>query len=228
MPTELIANEFGKDYICTMLAKLIGIERHRITADGQGVTTLVAFHGCTLHCRYCLNPQCLNQDIICRCVTPEDLLEEVSVDSLYFIATGGGITFGGGEPLLNSAFIAEFCKITDPQWQINIETSLNAETALLKTVLPYIDHFYIDIKDMNPHIYKAYTSGSNSIVKQNLHLLASQISPEKITIRLPLIPEYNNESDIQNSIKELKQIGFINFDTLKYIRTSVNSYNKIW
>ena len=228
MPTELIANEFGKDYICTMLAKLIGIERHRITTDGQGVTTLVAFHGCTLHCRYCLNPQCLNQDIICRCHTPEDLLEEVSVDSLYFIATGGGITFGGGEPLLNSAFIAEFCKITDPQWQINIETSLNAETALLKTVLPYIDHFYIDIKDMNPHIYKAYTSGSNSIVKQNLHLLASQISPEKITIRLPLIPEYNNESDIQNSIKELKQIGFINFDTLKYIRTSVNSYNKIW
>lgn len=211
-----------------MLAKLIGIERHRITTDGQGVTTLVAFHGCTLHCRYCLNPQCLNQDIICRCHTPEDLLEEVSVDSLYFIATGGGITFGGGEPLLNSAFIAEFCKITDPQWQINIETSLNAETALLKTVLPYIDHFYIDIKDMNPHIYKAYTSGSNSIVKQNLHLLASQISPEKITIRLPLIPEYNNESDIQNSIKELKQIGFINFDTLKYIRTSVNSYNKIW
>ena len=228
MPTELIANEFGKDYICTMLAKLIGIERHRITTDGQGVTTLVAFHGCTLHCRYCLNPQCLNQDIVCRCVSPEDLLEEVSVDSLYFIATGGGITFGGGEPLLNSAFIAEFCKITDPQWQINIETSLNAETALLKTVLPYIDHFYIDIKDMNPHIYKAYTSGSNSIVKQNLHLLASQISPEKITIRLPLIPEYNNESDIQNSIKELKQIGFINFDTLKYIRTSVNSYNKIW
>lgn len=211
-----------------MLAKLIGIERHRITTDGQGVTTLVAFHGCTLHCRYCLNPQCLNQDIVCRCVSPEDLLEEVSVDNLYFIATGGGITFGGGEPLLNSAFIAEFCKITDPQWQINIETSLNAETALLKTVLPYIDHFYIDIKDMNPHIYKAYTSGSNSIVKQNLHLLASQISPEKITIRLPLIPEYNNESDIQNSIKELKQIGFINFDTLKYIRTSVNSYNKIW
>lgn len=206
-----------------MLAKLIGIERHRISTDGLGVTTLVAFHGCTLHCRYCLNPQCLNQDIICRCVTPDDLLEEVSVDSLYFVATGGGIAFGGGEPLLNSAFITEFSKIADPQWQINIETSLNAETALLKIVLPYIDHFYIDIKDMNPHIYKAYTSGSNSIVKQNLHLLASQISPEKTTIRLPLIPGFNNESDIQNSIKELKQMGFINFDTFKYIRTDTVS-----
>lgn len=125
--------------------------------------------------------------------------------------------------MLNSAFITEFSKIADPQWQINIETSLNAETALLKIVLPYIDHFYIDIKDMNPHIYKAYTSGSNSIVKQNLHLLASLISPEKTTIRLPLIPGFNNESDIQNSIKELRQMGFINFDTFKYIRTDTVS-----
>ncbi len=76
---------------------------------------------------------------------------------------------------------------------------------------------------MNPHIYKAYTSGSNSIVKQNLHLLASLISPEKTTIRLPLIPGFNNESDIQNSIKELRQMGFINFDTFKYIRTDTVS-----
>ena len=40
-------------------APLIGICRHRLTTDGTGVTTLVAFHGCPLHCQYCLNPQCL-------------------------------------------------------------------------------------------------------------------------------------------------------------------------
>lgn len=202
-----------------MLAKLIGIERHRITTDGQGVTTLVAFHGCTLHCRYCLNPQCLNQDIICRCHTPEDLLEEVSVDSLYFIATGGGITFGGGEPLLNSAFIAEFCKIANPQWRINIETSLNAGTHLLESILPCISHYYIDIKDMNPQIYNAYTTGFNGIVKRNLQLLASKVSLDNVTIRLPHIPGFNNESDIQESKKELEQMGFMNFDTFKYIST---------
>lgn len=205
-----------------MLAKLIGIERHRITTDGQGVTTLVAFHSCTLHCRYCLNPQCLNQDIVCRCVSPEDLLEEVSVDNLYFIATGGGITFGGGEPLLNSAFIAEFCKIANPQWRINIETSLNAGTHLLESILPCISHYYIDIKDMNPQIYNAYTTGFNGIVKRNLQLLASKVSLDNVTIRLPHIPGFNNESDILESKKELKQMGFVNFDTFEYVKTSSN------
>lgn len=205
-----------------MLAKLIGIKRHRITTDGQGVTTLVAFHSCTLHCRYCLNPQCLNQDIVCRCVSPEDLLEEVSVDSLYFIATGGGITFGGGEPLLNSAFIAEFCKIANPQWRINIETSLNAGTHLLESILPCISHYYIDIKDMNPQIYNAYTTGFNGIVKRNLQLLASKVSLDNVTIRMPHIPGFNNENDILESKKELKQMGFINFDTFEYVKTSSN------
>lgn len=40
-------------------AKVIGVARHRLATDGDGVTTLVAFHGCPLHCRYCLNPQSL-------------------------------------------------------------------------------------------------------------------------------------------------------------------------
>ena len=41
------------------LARIIGIARHRLSTDGDGVTTLVAFHGCLLRCRYCLNPQSL-------------------------------------------------------------------------------------------------------------------------------------------------------------------------
>ena len=41
------------------LARIIGIARHRLSTDGDGVTTLVAFHGCPLHCRYCLNPPLL-------------------------------------------------------------------------------------------------------------------------------------------------------------------------
>lgn len=41
---------------------LIGIARHRLTIDGEGVTTLVAFHGCPLRCKYCLNPTSLQPD----------------------------------------------------------------------------------------------------------------------------------------------------------------------
>ena len=83
-------------------APIIGIDRHRLTTDGEGVTTLVAFHGCPLHCKYCLNPQCLSPDGVLRTITPSELYSEVEIDDLYFVATGGGICFGGGEPLLHS------------------------------------------------------------------------------------------------------------------------------
>ena len=83
-------------------APLICIDRHRLTIDGEGVTTLVAFHGCPLHCKYCLNPQCLEADGVWQEMDTELLMMNVEMDNLYFLATGGGICFGGGEPLLRA------------------------------------------------------------------------------------------------------------------------------
>ena len=201
-----------------MIAPIIGIERHRITTDGQGVTTLVAFHGCPLRCRYCLNPQCFDEERKWRTVSPRELVEEVAVDDLYFVATGGGVTFGGGEPLLRSAFIAEFRRIANPAWNISLETSLNVDTRQLKEVMPYVDHYYIDIKDMNPDIYRQYTGKDNSLVLTNLNLLATDIPQEKITIRLPLIPAYNNSTAREASLKTLQPLGFTTFDLFNYIK----------
>ena len=69
-----------------------------MTTDGIGVTTLVAAYGCLLRCQYCLNPHSWQQETNQCEYTPEKLLNEVKQDNLYFLATGGGITFGGGEP----------------------------------------------------------------------------------------------------------------------------------
>ena len=74
-------------------APLIGISRHRLTTDGEGVTTLVAFHGCPLRCKYCLNPQSLHSEGIWKHYDCMQLYEEVRLDELYFLATHGGITF---------------------------------------------------------------------------------------------------------------------------------------
>ena len=75
---------------------------------------------------------------------------------------------------------------------------------------------------MNPQIYNAYTTGFNGIVKRNLQLLTSKVSPDNVTIRLPHITGFNNENDILESKKELEQIGFVNFDTFEYVKTSSN------
>ena len=198
-------------------APLIAINRHRLTTDGEGVTTLVGFHGCPLRCEYCLNAQCLQADgVWCR-LTPGELYSEVEIDDLYFMATGGGICFGGGEPLLRSDFIKAFAEIMNPEWKLTIETSLNVPLENVKAIASLVQMWYVDIKDMNPEIYKAYGRKENKQVVSNLQWLAANGYADKVIVRLPLIPEYNTDEDRQRSQQQLEEMGFTNFDKFNYI-----------
>lgn len=198
-------------------APFIAINRHRLTTDGEGVTTLVGFHGCPLHCEYCLNAQCLQADGVWGRLTPGELYSEVEIDDLYFVATGGGICFGGGEPLLRSDFIKAFAEIMNPEWKLTIETSLNVPLENVKAIASLVQMWYVDIKDMNPDIYKAYGCKDNKQVISNLQWLAANGYADKVIIRLPLIPEYNTDEDRQMSQQQLEEMGFTNFDKFNYI-----------
>lgn len=198
-------------------APIIGINRHRLTTDGDGVTTLVAFHGCPLHCKYCLNPQCFSPDGVLRTITPSELYSEVEIDDLYFMATGGGICFGGGEPLLHSKFIVEFAKIMNPEWNIVLETSLNVPLKQLEMVAPLVKEFVVDVKDMDEQTYRAYTTQGNTLVTSNLKWIAENGYAAKTLIRLPLIPYYNTEATQEESRKQIENMGFRRFDKFEYI-----------
>lgn len=202
----------------TLKAPLIGINRHRLATDGQGVTTLVAFQGCPLRCRYCLNDQCHDPDSILRTITPEQLVDELAIDNLYFLATGGGVCFGGGEPLLYSAFIEAFVRVKVPEWKVIVETSLNVPRHHLERLLPHIDQYYIDIKDCNPEVYRAYTGCDNTQVLSNLQwLLSHEGLAQRMVVRLPLIPNHNTADDVACSRAQLTHMGAINFDEFDYI-----------
>ncbi len=197
-------------------AKIIGIARHRLSTDGDGVTTLVAFHDCPLRCRYCLNPQSLGDDGRFREYSPEDLYDTVRIDELYFIATNGGVTFGGGEPSLRPQFIREFRELCGPEWQLNLETSLCVPSANIEALLPVVNTLFIDIKDMNPDIYRRYTGHSNDIVRDNLRLIADAGRQHDCIIRIPLIPDYNTDADREASRKALEALGYDRFDLFTY------------
>ena len=169
---------------------LLKTVRHRIGIDGAGITTLIAGAGCPLSCRWCINKKLLSEASP-QPVTAQQLYEMVRIDDLYFQATGGGVTFGGGEPLLHADFIRHFKQIIPPVWKLNVETSLAVPAENLKTVCDVIDCFIVDCKDMNPEIYHNYTGGNSSLLKENLQSLAQTVNPEKVLIRIPLIPEYN-------------------------------------
>ena len=200
-----------------MKAPLIGISRHRLTTDGKGVTTLVAFHGCPLRCRYCLNSHCLRPDGVWQRLSADEILEQVAIDDLYFRATCGGVCFGGGEPLLQSEVISEFCQKCPKEWNIYLETSLNVPLYRLQQVVPFVTHYYVDIKDLSPDVYRCYCEADNARVLANLRFFISLQLQSKVTIRLPLIPDYSTEADRQRSRLQLEAMGFTLFDEFEYI-----------
>ncbi len=195
----------------------IGVNRHRINRDGVGVTTLAAFHGCPLSCRYCLNPACKGPVEKLPRYTPESLYERVRIDNLYFLYTGGGICFGGGEPLLRVDFIGEFRKLCVKEWKLTAETSLAVKREAVKEAAKNIDHFIVDIKDTNPEIYKRYTLRSNRQAMANLRWLLGEVGPERIMVRVPLIPKYNTAADCVRSEALLREMGVTQIDRFSYI-----------
>lgn len=197
---------------------ITGIARHRLEVDGEGVTTLVVVHACPLRCKYCLNPRTIAESTEhLEHFTCQELYDKVKVDELYFIATGGGVTFGGGEPTLRCDFIRNFRKICGEKWHIYVETSLNVPQQNIEALLSVVDGFIVDVKDMNPHIYKAYTGKDNERVMANLRLLIEAGRQGDVLVRLPLIPNFNTDDDRKKSRAILEEMGFTRFEEFNYI-----------
>ena len=199
-----------------MRAPVITCARLRMQTDGKGVTTLVCFHGCPLRCKWCINPFSFDPDTRRENMTAQMLYDRVKIDALYFLATGGGVTFGGGEPLLYAPFLAEFRGLCGESWHLCAETSLNVPWEQVEIAAGCIDHFFVDCKDTNPEIYRSYTGRDNHQMLENLRGLLDLVGPERITVRLPLIPEFNSEADRAASRNLLEQMGITKFDPFTY------------
>lgn len=201
----------------TITAPVIACSRLRMQTDGKGITTLVCFHGCPLRCKWCINPFSFDPETKRIEMTAQELYDKVKIDQLYFLSTGGGVTFGGGEPLLYAPFLQQFRNICGDSWHLCAETSLNVPWENVQIAAACIDKFYIDCKDTNPDIYLRYTGKDNQQMLSNLQKLISLIGPDRIVVRMPLIPEFNTDSDRQASKNLLQSMGITQFNFFNYI-----------
>lgn len=213
-------------------AAIFGISRLRMAVDGPGVTTLVTFMGCPLRCKYCINPKChepvyepdgktTRPGIVV--LTPRELYDRVKKDNIYFQATVGGICFGGGEPGLQSEFIEDFREICGDKWKLTIETSLNYDREHLERLIPVIDHWIVDIKELNSIIYKRYTGVELEQAHSNLNRLVD--IRERVIVRTPIIPGFNEGEDVDASYDTLALLGF-QTDELTYLTPEQNEQRK--
>lgn len=193
------------------------ISRIRMATDGNGVTTLVTSVGCPLKCRYCLNPNTWKGKIKYRNVTVDELYDELKIDNLYFLATGGGVTFGGGEPLLHADFFkAFFEKYKSSGWKFNLETSLSVPWEQIEKVADSFDWFLIDSKDMDAKRYHDYTEGDLNLFVSNLKKLVAYVGAEKITVRVPYIEGFNTREQVKENCEALRKLGIKHLDVFDY------------
>lgn len=202
-------------------APVSACSRIRIATDGEGVTTLVTFLGCPLRCSYCLNPNTWDGTGRAKEMTVEELYNQVKIDDLYFITTGGGIVFGGGEPLLQSAFIKEFIlEYRKLGWKFSCETSLNVPRQNLEELCELVDLFIVDVKDMNPERYHKYTGGDFECFYQNLAFLIDKIGKDRIKARVPQIPYFHADREWEESRNKLVEMGLDNIEVFPYVDVS--------
>lgn len=209
----------------SLLQPFFGVSRLRMGLDGRGVTTLVTFMGCQLSCKYCLNERChgkvYEDDGVTPCkgilmLTPQQLYDMVKNDNIYFQATGGGVCFGGGEPLEHPEFIMEFRKLCGEKWKITVETALACHPHNIELLAPIVDHWIVDIKDMNPRIREKYTGRVGDSAHQLCYLKQYGIV-DNVTIRVPHIPGFNTDEDVNRSIEQVKILGFMDIQEFEYL-----------
>ncbi len=194
------------------------ISRLRTYSDVDGVSTLVGCMGCPLRCAYCLNPYSWDQSVEPKSYTVDELYNEVKRDNIYFLSTGGGLVFGGGEPLLHHEFIKEFIKkYKSTGWKFTLETSLSTKQDYLKDIIDYIDFFIVDTKDMDKTRYELYTKGDYDLFIDNLKYLLATAGSQKIRVRVPKIPKLNTGDDVKSNYEILKNMGFEDIDVFDYI-----------
>lgn len=170
------------------------------TVDGPGIRFVVFMQGCPLRCRFCHNPDTweVNKGTI---YTPEQLSQEILKYKSYLDFSGGGVTFTGGEPLLQADFILDVCKLLKPQGiTVAIDTSGYVWNDAVKEVLEYTDLVLLDIKNYDPVVYEAVTGVP---LDPTLKLL-DYLREKNITawIRYVLVPQLTDNLD---SIRKLSE-----------------------
>lgn len=158
----------------------------------------------------------------------DEVVKEVLKDKVFYDESGGGVTFSGGEPLMQSSFLVEILKrIKELGIHITIDTCGFAPSEVVKEVAQLTDLFLFDLKHMNSEKHEKYTGVSNTLILKNLNMLHKM--GKDIKIRIPVIPGFNNSKveleDFKNYISTLKNVKEVNL--LPYHSIGQEKYNRI-
>ncbi len=146
--------------------------------------------------------------------TVDELFEIIAADRIYFDATGGGVTFSGGECMLYPDFLAQIARrCYESGISVAVDTAGNVPFSSFEKVLPYTEMFLYDIKSIDPELHKRGTGADNALILSNLQKLIK--TGKKILIRIPEIPDFNKGDEVER-IKEYCDENALPYEVLPY------------
>lgn len=162
-----------------------------------------------------------------KTMTIDECMKEIRKDRGYYDRSGGGVTVSGGEPLLQSDFVAALFKLCkDEDINTCFESSFYGNWEDIEKVLPYTDLIISDIKHMDTNIHKRYTGVGNERILENLKKLISE--DRELILRIPVIPNINDDMDniratadfildeLDGRVRTLQLLSFMRLGEEKY------------
>lgn len=215
--------------------------------DGPGIRTTVFFKGCPLNCLWCHNPEshvpdpeilrvrrkvAMNEfrecdELIGKRISVHDLVAEIEKDLLFYEESGGGVTFSGGEPFLQTEFLLSTlreCK--ERNISTVIDTSGFTEFENIKKVLSVTDLFLYDLKIIDDGEHWKYTGVSNQLILENLIKLSKLT--KNYRVRIPLIPLITDRPEnLSQIVKFLQKLNTLpEIDVLPYNEICAGKYER--
>ena len=183
---------------------------------------------CTLCC--ICSEVCTAQALVIfgREMSPEEVLEEVLKDEIFYRKSKGGVTFSGGDPFEQKDFLVATAKLCKARYIHNaVETCGAVPWESIEDALPYIDLFLYDLKEMDPERHRKFTGVPNELVLNNYKMLAEK--GKEIIARIPVIPGFNDRDDNFNMMVDFlhEHTPGIRVSLLPYHRLGKTKYDRL-
>lgn len=165
-------------------------------------------------------------EVVGRDMTVDEVIAEVEKDRPFYRRSGGGVTVGGGEPLLQHHFTSALLEAAHGVYlHTALETSGFAAWDHFESVLKHVDLLQIDFKHIDPVKHKELTGQSNELIIDNLRRVLSVKSPQDVVVRFPVIPGCNDSVQIIRDMAEFVMgLGFMQIELIPYHKMGVSKY----
>ncbi len=201
--------------------------------DGPGIRTTVFLKGCPLNCWWCHNPEGQNpeperiwsnqntqKEIIGREVSVEEVIAEIEKDLIFYDESGGGVTFSGGEPLMQHDFLDHLLTACQTrELSTTLDTCGYSSWEIIEKIKDKVDLFLYDLKMIDDKNHQKYTGVSVLPILSNL----KRLEGENIIIRFPVIPgitdteeNVNQLVDWLSKLETIKEINLLPFHKIGY------------